>query len=122
MNRLASSCLDSFSSGIIKNTAVFFFPISSNSKSVLLVRLAIPVSLNIFIVVARTENSVALVSPLANEPVAYDIFDKLPIGFCWKYKSRELNLSIVLEPCSTNKLYIEYKLTSDSSSQSSIKP
>ena len=70
MNSDASSCLDSFSSGIIKNTAVFCLPISSNSKSVWLVRLAIPVSLNIFITVARTEKRVALVSPFAKDPVA----------------------------------------------------
>ena len=43
---------------------------SSNSKSVRLVKLAIPVSLNILITVARTENKVALVSPLAKDPVA----------------------------------------------------
>lgn len=39
MDKLANSCLDSFSSGIIKKTAVFSFSIVSNSKSVLLVRL-----------------------------------------------------------------------------------
>ncbi len=63
-------CLDSFSSGITKKTAVFSLPIFSNSKSVLLVILAIPTSLNILSFDDNTENIVALVSPLANPPVA----------------------------------------------------